>query len=283
VKIPRTTRQGEVALPFWRRQWKMLVAIMDDHPLPFIIASMVLAALVAFYAVPLRGASHCLESFRRWKLEMVGGEYVIDRGVRIYDVMLSIEPEEHDRADLVSMGGVPLVGSAFRSDIETLVGARAGKLRFLALDPRVSDPKHPSFARFEALALALGYKPWEFRASVWHAAAVLLRMHESLGAGFEIRFVTGQEGVEGADGFVAKPWVSLYGSGDRRKRMDLVAADPGEDSGEDYSARPAHLIVDRPDDPEVVELGKLFEEWWEKSTVLDATLQEQLMARLEQN
>ncbi len=283
MKTTKPNRLGEVALPFWRRQWKTLVALMDDHPLPFILSAALIFLFVVFYAVPLRGLSHAAESLRRWKLEMVGGEYEIDRGVRIYDVILSIEPEEHDRVDLVSMGGVPMVGSAFRRDIETLVGARGGKVRFLALDPRVSAPDHPSYPHFEALAADLGQETWEFRASVWHAAAVLLRLKEQLGAGLEIHFVEGRENVGGSGGFIRKPWLNAYGEANPRKRMDVVAADPDDHPGEDYSARPAKLYVDRPDDAEVAALGKLFEEWWEKTTVLDAALREEFLAHLEPN
>ena len=239
--------------------------------------------LVVFYAIPLRGVAHARESLRRWMLEMVGGEYEIDRGVRIYDVILSIEPEEHDRVDLVSMGGVPLVGSAFRRDLETLVAERGGKVRFLALDPRVSASDHPSHGHFKALAVELGQETWEFRSAVWHAAAVLLRLKEQLGEDFEVHFVDGQEGVGGNGGFIRKPWVNAYGGKDPRKRMDLVAADPEAHPGADYSARPAKLYVDRPDDAEVEALGKLFEEWWGKTTVLDDALREEFLAHLGEN
>jgi len=282
VKEPNANakREGRIALPFWRRQWKKLVAIMDDHPYPFLLGGILAGILVVFYAVPLRGASHCVESLRRWKLEMVGGEYEIDRAVRIYDVMLSFEPAEHDRVDIVSMGGVPLVGSAFRREIETVVEARNGRVRFLALDPRVSEPGHPSHGEFKALAEELGEEPWEFRASVWHAAAVLLRLGESLGAGFEVRFVTGQEGVGGRPGFVGAPWVSAYESGNPRRRMDFMALEGGNHAGKDFSARPARLLVNRPDSREAVERGRRFAEWWEKSAVPDAGMREEFMAHL---
>lgn len=279
----KPNRLGKVALPFWRRQWKKLVALMDDHPLPFILFATLALLLVVFYAVPLWGFAHAAESLQRWKLEMVGGENEIDRGVPIYDLILSIEPEEHDRVDLVSMGGVPLAGTPFRSDIETLVGARGGKVRFLALDPRVSAPEHPSYPYFTSLAADLGQETWEFRAAVWHATAVLLGMKEQLGEGFEVHFVNGLENVREIGGFIRKPWLNAYGVTNPRNRMDVVAADPADHPGEAYLAGPAKLYVDRPDNAEVVALGVLFEEWWRMTTVLDGALREQFLAQLEHN
>ncbi len=273
-------RRGTVELSFFRRQWLKLVALMEDHPRAFLAAGGLVLALVWVYGIPLQGAGHCRESLRRWKLEMMGGEYSIDRAIRIFDVLMSFEPEPHDRLDVVVVGGVPLAASAFREELETVVTRRRGRVRYIVLDPRPGEPGSPMAPAYEALATEFGQEPWEFRAGAWHAAAVALRLGEKLGDNFEVRLLSRPAPDAPPPFFVGARWVHAYDADDPSSRMDVVAFGTSGRSGEDYASKPATLYVDRPDDAVVTALQSRFDALWEQADPLDETVRAELMKTL---
>jgi hypothetical protein len=277
----QTDRRGTVELAFWRRQWLKLVASMEDPPRIILSVGGVFAVLVWVYGVPMKGLGHGVESFRRWKLEMVGGEYSIDRAIRIFDVLMSFEPEPHDRLDVVVVGGVPVAASAFREELETVAARRRGRVRFVILDPRAGEPGSPMASAFDAMAVELGQEPWEFRVGAWHAAAAVLRLREKLGDNFEIRLLSAPAPDAEAPFFVGARWVNAYDAVDPTERMDVVAYGTSGRSGEDYANKPATLYVDRPDNPVVKALQSRFSALWNQATPLEEAERDDLMETLQ--
>ncbi len=269
-----------VETPWLRRQWLKITAFMEDHPRLSVGAGVLLLAAFLFYGIRLGGFAHFRESAARWRVETFGGAHHVDRSVRIPDVILSFQDRQYDQLDVVAMTAVNLKGTAFRKELREMAADPDGRIRIVALDPRLGEPEHPGHAKFVALAEAFGQKQWEYRARSWHSASVLLHLKEDLGDAIEIRFLsTASEGAH-PPFLTAGRAAHLYFSDNPKKRLDIVVPRPDEPTGTDSFTHPGTIYIDRPKNGQVVKFTAQFNELWEKATPLDDALQNELLQEL---
>ena len=283
LKLPmnQKDRTGELALSWGRRQWRKIVAIVEDHPKLSILAFILGGSLVLFYATRLQGLAHFRESLSRWKVETFGGVHQVDRAVRMADVILSFRPSDHDRLDVLSLTSIHFGGNAFREELKALA-KRGGKMRIVLLDPRIGDRGSAMNDAFLKLAEAFGQKPWEFRARCWYAAAVVLRLSEELGDGLEFRMLS--EPIRGAVPPFFSPGRSAhsYMASEPTDRMDIVIPRPDLPGGSDTSTHPAWVIVDRYEqNEEVSRFTEAFQNAWSDAAPVDEALAKQLREYLD--
>ena len=132
-------KTGTIAPSWFRLQWKRLIALLDDHPVPAVTLLLTMVLFIGFYFTQLHGISHFRESFGRWRVENFGGVHEVDRAVRMPDVILSFKPRGYDRLDVMAMTSIHFGGTAFRDELRALAG-RGGIIRIVVLDPRIGDP-----------------------------------------------------------------------------------------------------------------------------------------------
>ena len=271
-------RVGTIAPAWLRIQWKKLLAVLDDHPVPTLSVLGACVLLVGFYATQLHGLSHFRESFARWKVETFGGVHEVDRAVRMPDVILSFKPRGYDRLDAISMTSIHFGGIAFREELRELVN-RGGLIRVVILDPRLSDPDSPSAPAFAKLASAFGTNPWVLREECWYSTAVILSLSEELGESFQVRLLSNP--LPQAE----EPYFSLGKSAHAylytapNDRLDVIVPRQDPDQGLSSFAQPASVIIYRPEHPDVQKFKSAFEEAWEHGTVVDQSLYEELSSR----
>ena len=125
-----------------------------DHPWISLIAGMLLAAAVLFYGIRLNGFAHLGEALNRWRMEVFGGTFKVQRSIELPDVILSFHSENFDRVDALSGATGFMGGTAFRKEIAVIAKRPGARIRIVALDPRLGNPQHPRHAEFAAEASA---------------------------------------------------------------------------------------------------------------------------------
>ncbi len=273
------TQTGSLSVSWPRRQWLKAIAVLQDYPKTFAGLLVLFAAFIVFYATQLDGLRHFTESFARWRVENFGGEHQVNRASRTSDVILSFQPAEYDRLDVLSMISLHFGGTAFRRELKGLV-RRGGKIRIITLDPRIGDSDHPEHQRFLELANAFGQKPWAFRARCWYSTAVLLQLKQEFKADLQIGYIS--QPLKWARAPFMSPGRSshAYQADDHAKRLDVIVQRPHNPDGFDSFSHPARLFRGRPEEPLVERFTTSFEEAWKGAVVLDEALQQSFLARI---
>ena len=114
------SRAARVGPSGYRRFWLTVSAWVGDHPWLSLAGAVLLAAAFAFYGIRLNGFSHMGESLSRWRMEVFGGTFPVERSIEVPDVILSFHEEGYDRVDAVAATGAYLGGTAFRGDSGTV-------------------------------------------------------------------------------------------------------------------------------------------------------------------
>jgi hypothetical protein len=267
--------------PSWgRRKWRALTAWLGDHPWLAALAGLLLTGMVLFYGIRLNGFAHLSDALGRWRMEVFGGTFRVERSIEVPDVFLSLRSEEFDRVDAMSSSAAFLGGTAFRRELAVIVQRKGARIRVVALDPRMGTPGHPRHAEFAAEAAAFGLKPWEYAARCRHSAAVLLHLLEDFAPGLEVRFLDVPMTSGKRPFFLAGRSVQLYRADDPASRLDVVVPRPAEPDGVDSFAHPGLIIRHRIDDPEVKRFRAAFDEAWAAARPADRNLQDQTINAL---
>jgi hypothetical protein len=267
------TPTGRVSLSWPRRQWLKFVAILQDHPLPTLTLIILGSAFLIFYATQLQGWSHLKESFARWRVDTLGGNLTVNRSIEIPDVLLSFEDPKHDRIDFLGPTTVHIGANAFRKELRELI-QHNGSTRIITLDPRLANASHPQHERYLQLAQAFGLEPWEFAARLHYNAAVVMRLDEEFGDACQIRFLATPSPHAHTPYFTIGRHGHSYQSSDPSDRLDVLVPRPANPTGFDSLTDPATVIVNRPDNPEVVRFTKAFEETWSQAVPLDDNIRD---------
>ena len=267
---------GEVGIPWRRRQWMRFIATLQDHPRVSCGLFLGVLAFAWVYLVPMRGFAHFSESMHRWRLEAFGGKIKVDQAIRLYDTILSFEPEKFDRLDVISIAWSYVPGTAFRDELATIINDRKGRVRMVTIDPRLAYESHPNHADFEALAKAFGQNKWEFEARCWYSTAVLLTLHHDFPDGFEVRFL--EKPLDGAPSpyFAPARWGNAYLSEDPAVSLVMINPRSAEFEGADPMSLPGSVYKNRPNNAEVLKYQHLFDEAWANALQLDAALADEL-------
>lgn len=274
------SRTAKLQLSWLRRQWLKVAAVIGDNPrmATFVLVGSI--GLMLFYGIRLGGCAHFIESAARWRLETFGGVHHVSRAVRTSDVVLSLKLPQYDRLDLTSPTAVHLGGSAFRKELGE-IAENGGHLRINILDPRISDLSHPQHERFLALAAVFGQTHRELDARLWHSVSVLLRLQDELGDRLEARLISAPSADAKAPYFTIGRSGHLYQSANPKHCLDVIVPRPETPSFTDSSSDPSVIIVNRPNNPEVLRFSEAFKSLWEAATPLDAALQQELRARID--
>jgi hypothetical protein len=187
---------------------------------------------------------------------------------------------EYDRLDVTSPTASHLGGSAFRKELRKMAKAHA-QMRINVLDPRVSDPSHPQHERFLALAEVFGQSHRELDARLWHSVAVLMHLQEEFGDQLEVRLISKPSTEAQAPYFTIGRSGHLYQSGNPKRRLDVIVPRPDEPTFTDSFSDPGMIIVNRPENAEVLRFTEAFKSMWELATPLDGTIQKELRAHID--
>lgn len=272
--------KGLVRPSFFRRLWLRIMAVAEDHPFASLSLFGALLAIVLFYGFRLGGFDHFRESWARWRVENFGGRHHVDRSVRTSDVVLSFHRMQFDQLDAFTMTAAHLKASAFRKELKEMAAEEGGRIRIVALDPRLGDVDHPLHPAFAELAAAFGHKPWEYSARCWHSVAVLIELENEIGESLQVRLLT--EALPDA----TPPFFSIGRSGhayrakDPDKRLDIIVPRPSKPSGTDSFTHPADIFVNRSGNAEVQRFHASFETAWERSIPLDEPLKNEFLIHL---
>lgn len=258
----------------------MVTAWVGDHPRVSLLAGLLAVSALLFYGIRLNGFAHMAESLARWRMEVFGGTFRVERSIEVPDVILSFHGEAFDRVDAVSASAGFMGGTAFRKEIAVIAGRPGAKIRVVALDPRMGTAGHPRHAEFAQAAAAFGMKTWEYAARCRHSSAVLLHLLEDFAPVMEARLLDAPLASASPPFFTPGRSVQLYRSDDPAIRLDILVPRPVESDGIDSFAHPGQIIRHRPDEPEVKRFIGAFEEAWSKALPLDAKLQAEILNSL---
>jgi len=258
----------------------MLTAWAGDHPRLALLGGLFLAGGGYFYGVKLNGFAHMADSIGRWRIEVFGGTFKVERSIEVPDVILSLREEKYDRVDAVAASAGFMGGAAFRKEIKAIAGRPGAAIRVVVVDPRMGAPEHPRHAEFAVAAVAFGMKPWEYSARCWHSAAVLLHLKQEIGSALEVKLL--DERLDGAPApfFTQGRSVQLFRGDDPAVRLDILVPRPSEADGMDSFTHPGLLIRNRPDDAEVKRFSGAFAHAWNRARPLDAALEAELLHTL---
>jgi hypothetical protein len=263
-----------------RRYWLATTAWVGDHPMLAGLLIVVLVASTLFYCIRLHGFTHIGESLSRWRMEVFGGRFDVERSIEVPDVILSFRDEEFDQVDAVSGSAGFMGGTAFRKEIEEIAKRKGARIRGVALDPRMGMRAHPANREFEAEAEAFGLRPWEYLARCRHSAAVLIHLMEDFGPVLEVRLLDKPISSATAPFFVPGRSVQLYRAADPSIRLDILVPQPGEADGMDSFTHPGLIIRHRPEDEDVKRFKAAFEEAWRAAKPLDAAARAEILKSL---
>ena len=258
----------------------MMTAWAGDHPRTALLAGMAGVGIILFYGLRLNGFAHLSESLSRWRMEVLGGTFVVERSIQVPDVVLSFKHEPFDRLDALSGSSGFMGGAAFRQEFSMIAGRPGAKIRLVALDPRMGVPGHPLYDRFVAAAEACGLKPWEYAARCRHAVAVLLHLSEDFSPLLEARLLDGPLSSAPPPHFTPGRSVQLYRADESRIRLDILVPRAADTDDIDTFALPGLIIRHRPEAPEVKRFSSVFEEAWSAAKPLEGTLKEELLKSL---
>ena len=265
---------------FFRRLWLRILAVAEDHPLASSSVALLLLVIVLFYGFRLGGFDHFRESWARWRVETFGGHHHVDRSVRTSDVVLSFRRMQYDQLDAVTMTAAHLKASAFRKELKEMAAEDGGRIRLVALDPRLGDVDHPLYPAFAKLADAFGHKPWEYSARCWHSVAVLIELENEIGEALQVRLVTKPLPDATLPFFSIGRSGHAYRAKDPAKRLDVIVPRPAKPTGTDSFSQPADIFVNRPENAEVKRFQAAFETAWTNSIPLDDSLKLELLTQL---
>lgn len=263
-----------------RRAWLALTAWLGDHPLAALAGAVLVAGGLYFYGVRLHGFAHAAEAFGRWRMEVFGGTFKVQRSIEVPDVILSFRGENYDRLDAMTASAAFMGGSAFRAELKNIADRPGARLRIVALDPRMGNAGHLSYADFAAVAAAFGMEPLEYRARCWHSVTVLLRLVKAHAPALEVRLLDRRLPGATAPFFSNGRSLHLYRSSDSATRLDVLVPHPQEADGADSFAHPGLIVRNRPDDAEVSRFTAGFQSAWDVALPLDAALEAQLLPTL---
>lgn len=263
-----------------RRAWLALTAWLGDHPFVAFIAACLAAGALYFYGVRLNGFAHCAEALGRWRMEVFGGTFKVQRSIQVPDVMLSFRQENYDRVDAMTASAAFMGGTAFRAELKAIAERPGARLRIVALDPRMGNTGHLRHADFTAAAAAFGMEPMEYRARCWHSVAVLLRLIKAHAPALEVRLLDRRLPGAVSPFFANGRSLHLYRSNDSGTRLDVLVPRPQDGDGSDSFAHPGFIIRNRPDDADAVRFAADFQSAWDVALPLDAALQAQLLSTL---
>jgi hypothetical protein len=267
--------------PSWRRRnWLRLTAWLGDHPRLTLLGGLLLGGGVYFYGMRLNGFAHIAESTGRWRMEVFGGTFRVERSIELPDVFLSLREEKYDHVDAAVTSAGFMGGTAFREEFRTIASRPGARIRIVALDPRMGTPGHPHHAEFAAAAAAFGMEPWEFSARCWHSAAVLLHLQKIIGPALEIKLLDERLDSVPAPFFTEGRSVQLTRGDNPSVRLDILVPRPSEPDGVDSFAHPGLIVRNRPDNADVRRFSEAFTLSWNRAHPLDATLQAELLQSL---
>lgn len=273
-------KTGDLSPRWPRRQWRKLVALIEDHPIPMVSLLAVAIAFVVFYAFHLDGLGHFQESFSRWQVENFGGVHHVERSARNPDVVLSFAETPYDRLDVLSLLSPHFGGTAYNEELKKLT-ARGGRIRILTLDPRLGDSSHPRHEAFAKLAEANGQEVWEFRARIWYSIAVLLHLKQDLGEALDLRVLAVPMPEARPPFFVLGRSSQAYCSDRPEVRMDILVPRPERPTYSDSFTHPAIIVRDQPDQPEVKRFSQAFERAWASAIRVDEALAQTFLQHLD--
>src|SRR6186997_2271600 len=117
-----------------RRCWLMITAWVGDHPRISVAGIVALIGALLFYGIRLNGFAHLSESLSRWRMEVFGGTFRVERSIEVPDVILSFRSQNYDRVDALSGSAGFMGGTAFRKEIGSIAARPGAVLRVVALD-----------------------------------------------------------------------------------------------------------------------------------------------------
>jgi hypothetical protein len=255
----------------------MFAAWIGDHPRLSLLAGVVLGTGFLFYGIRLNGFAHMAESLSRWRMEVFGGTFRVERSVEVPDVILSFHHEAFDRVDTVSASAGFMGGTAFRKEIAVIAGRPGARIRIVAHDPRMSVAGHPRHEAFVAEGAAYGMKPWEYSARCRHSAAVLLHLLEDFAPVMEARLLDTPLASASPPFFTSGRSVQLYRADNPATRLDILVFRPSESDGMDSFAHSGLIIRHRPDAPEVRKSAGAFNEAWRLAKPVDAAVRAEIL------
>lgn len=249
---------------------------MGDHPRLSILAGAAFLGALLFYGIRLNGFAHLQEGLNRWRMEVFGGRFRVERSIEVPNVILSFRGEAFDRLDAISSSAGFLGGTAYRRELTAISQRPGAKMRVVAIDPRMAMHAHPRHGEFAAEAAAFGLKEWEYAARCRYSAAVLLHLQEDFSSSLEVRFLDTPLAPGQRPFFLPGRSVHLYRADDPSIRLDILVHRPAEPDGMDSLSHPGLIIRHRPDDPDVKKFRAVFEEAWAAARPVDAVLQKEI-------